>query len=388
MKVAGQLVSLQVEHALDHRGITPFSRKVRSAEYASFGISGLDFLASGVPMGALTEMVGPESSGRTTVALSVISALVQGGGVCAWVDIADALDPESAEASGVDLARLLWVRCGEPLRSASEHCATSAQSAQAFVHNRPGTQAQVDSPHPRSEGRGMPEAIGAMLKAQGGLYDRQARSSGRVVGTPGAPNRSVSYRSEDRKEQVNSDRLPARRGDNLAILPRCVEPQLRRTLSLTSGKRSPVRHSSLREDSTKTLKMSLWKPLDHGLRTTDLLLHNGGFSAIVLDLGGIPPEFAWRIPLATWFRFRAACERTRTSLILLTQHPCARSSAELVLRLQPGIFEAHGNVMVGIDYNAVIERNRFAESEPRIVSIRKSPQSVQPGKWKSGAAWA
>ena len=94
------------------------------------------------------------------------------------------------------------------------------------------------------------------------------------------------------------------------------------------------------------------------------LLQGGGFGAIVLDLGSLPPEMAWRIPLATWFRFRAACERTRASLLLLTQHPCARSSAELVVRMEAGDMEAESRVMTGIRYRAVVERSRTQEQGP------------------------
>lgn len=391
MKTAVQLISQQVEDALAKRSTAPFSRKMRSAEYTGFGISALDSLTRGVPVGALTEMVGPESSGRTTAALSVVSALVQRGGLCAWVDVADALDPESAAANGVDLARLLWVRCGERSRPAAQYHARAAQSVPALMHVPPAMQALplgAGSPHPRSEGRDMPKAVDTILTAHGGLYDRQVRQRKRLIGTPGAPNRPVSYRSDNREEQVNSDRQPARRGDNLTLMPRCAEPQPRQAPRLPPPQRTPEKRSDLPEGSVSTPEKSLWKPLDQALRTTDLLLHNGGFGAIVLDLGGVPPGLAWRIPLATWFRFRAACERTRTSLILLTQHPCARSSAELVLRLKAGEIEALGNVMAGVRYDAAIERSRFAESEPRVVSIRKQPQPEGPGQWKSGAAWA
>ncbi len=56
-------------------------------------------------------MVGPESSGRTSVALSFIAQMTRTGKVCAWVDVSNALHPESAAASGIDLSRLLSVRC-------------------------------------------------------------------------------------------------------------------------------------------------------------------------------------------------------------------------------------------------------------------------------------
>ena len=63
-------------------------------------------------MGAITELVGPESSGRTSLALSFIGQLTKAGKVCAWVDVSNALHPESAAASGIERSRLLWVRCG------------------------------------------------------------------------------------------------------------------------------------------------------------------------------------------------------------------------------------------------------------------------------------
>jgi recombination protein RecA len=131
-----------------------------------------------------------------------------------------------------------------------------------------------------------------------------------------------------------------------------------------------------------------WPVLDQALRVADLLLQGGGFSVIVLDLGSTAPEVAWRIPLATWFRFRAACERTRVSLILLTQHPCARSSAEVVVRLEGGSIEAESRVMTGVHYQSVVQRSRSHESEARVVPIRKPPQSATAGSWKSEAAWA
>lgn len=392
MKATVQRISQQVEQALAYRDVSPFSRKVHSADFACFSISALDTLTCGVPVGAVTEMVGSESSGRTTAALSIVSALVHGGGVCAWIDVADVLDPESASANGVDLARLLWVRCSGHPQTSSQHLARAAQSVPALTRKPAAARAPHQgsgSLHPRSEVRDMPEAVGAVLQPHGGLYDRQVGQGKRLlIGTPGAPNLPLSSRSENREEQINSDRLPPRRGGNLAILPRCAELQPRQAPSPSPVKRGPTKQSNLPGDLARTLKTSLLKPLDQALRTTDLLLHNGGFGAIVLDLGSVPPEFAWRIPLATWFRFRAACEQTRTSLILLTQHPCARSSAQLVLRLQPGTIEAHGNVMAGVHYNTAIERSRFSESEPHVVFIRKPPQSERPGQWRSGAAWA
>src|ERR1700722_17894542 len=79
------------------------------------GIREIDaLLRGGLPVGAISEIVGPECSGRTSLALALVAGMTQAGQVCAWVDVSDTLHPESAAAVGVDLTRLLWVRCGVP----------------------------------------------------------------------------------------------------------------------------------------------------------------------------------------------------------------------------------------------------------------------------------
>jgi len=67
-------------------------------------------LGGGFPRGQLSEIHGPASSGRTGVALGLLSGLTRGGGLAAWVDPSDRLDPESARISGADLSRVLWLR--------------------------------------------------------------------------------------------------------------------------------------------------------------------------------------------------------------------------------------------------------------------------------------
>lgn len=76
------------------------------------GISQVDQQYGGIPRGAITEIVGAASSGRTTLLYSLLAEATRRGEVCALVDASDAFDPESAAAAGMDLRRMLWVRCG------------------------------------------------------------------------------------------------------------------------------------------------------------------------------------------------------------------------------------------------------------------------------------
>lgn len=75
------------------------------------GLDAVDrLLGGGFPRGGLSEITGPPSSGRTSLAAALAAAATRAGEVAAWVDPADALDPASLAAAGVALERLLWVR--------------------------------------------------------------------------------------------------------------------------------------------------------------------------------------------------------------------------------------------------------------------------------------
>ena len=61
----------------------------------------------GLPRGRVVEIYGPESSGKTTVALHAVANAQAGGGICAFIDAEHALDPDYAKSLGVDTDALL-----------------------------------------------------------------------------------------------------------------------------------------------------------------------------------------------------------------------------------------------------------------------------------------
>jgi len=102
----------RVELALAGRVAAPFTYRDRKiVETAPVGIPEIDSLAGGLPRGGLTEICGPSCSGRTSLLISALVERTAHAEVCALVDGRDAFDPESAEAAGVELKQLLWVRC-------------------------------------------------------------------------------------------------------------------------------------------------------------------------------------------------------------------------------------------------------------------------------------
>lgn len=102
----------QVELALAGRVPAPFTYRDRKVvETVPAGIPEIDSLTGGLPRGGLTEVCGPNCSGRTTLLLSALAARTADSEACAFIDGRDAFDPHSAEAAGVKLDRVLWVRC-------------------------------------------------------------------------------------------------------------------------------------------------------------------------------------------------------------------------------------------------------------------------------------
>ena len=81
------------------------------AAVAPTGIGSLDArLGGGFPRGQLSELVGPRSSGRTSLLLQMLAASTARGELVALVDALDVFDAGSASAAGIDLAQLLWIR--------------------------------------------------------------------------------------------------------------------------------------------------------------------------------------------------------------------------------------------------------------------------------------
>ena len=347
----------QIEAALAHRipsALTPAPRIVRPV--APTGIAAVDeLLHGGLPLGAITEIAGPECSGRTSLALSFVAHLIREAKVCAWIDVSNTFDPLSAAAVGVDLNWFLWVRCGvsKPSNSSRlseyasappEQCSIPAAAFERLHHGSFGG-------HPRGEVKGLSEAVSVFLRPQ-------------------------------------------------STTPCCGEPQPR--LPLQKKEIEPVRLQADFQPAKFSGRFSQrrahlekpWSRIDQALHIADLLLQAGGFSAIVLDMGSIAPEYATRVPLATWFRYRAAAERTQASILLLTQHACARSSASLLLSMQQGSpLREETTVFTGIEHRLTLRRERF-QPEPfsmmqtNVIPIRRPPQSEREASWQSHPAWA
>ncbi len=339
---SASIIRLQIETALAHRipsALTPIQKLMRPV--APTGVSEVDeLLEGGLLVGAITEIIGPESSGEDkhcTLLREPAHPCWEGMRVGGCIGCALS---RIRGCSGVDFA--ICSGCGAELpKRRRSHPSTIS------FHYR-------EIPDPCAH--------------QDGIARRRLR-------------RTPAQRSQRTPRSCERLLRPE------AIAPRCAEPQRRvgeQRETFAARPRPRAQQTSLRMNSGKP-----WARIEQALRATDLLLQAGGFSAIVLDMASVAPEYASRVPLATWFRYRAAAERTQAVFLLLTQHSCAKSSGELLLRFparqgarrrQDGI---HGNRTPPAGRAQALHAGTHKR-----VPLRKPPQRADAARWKSQTTWA
>jgi hypothetical protein len=87
-------------------------------DYLPTGITEIDTLTGGLPRGAITEIFGAASSGRTSLMVASLANATANEETCALVDLHDTFDVASAAHANLDFDRLLWIRCGGNLEHA------------------------------------------------------------------------------------------------------------------------------------------------------------------------------------------------------------------------------------------------------------------------------
>jgi recombination protein RecA len=339
------------------RGWEGISARQREAlECQSTGIAQLDvILRGGIPRGSLMELHGRSSSGRTGLCLSLLAQATGEQRTCAFVDVSDSLDPMSLAAAGVDLTRLLWVRCGDG--------GSTLLRSDSLPRSIPGRVRDAKAPpklyktkrqdcgwrHPRDQVRGMETAISSVMRN----------------GEHKITEMNVAARCAD--EQVERDRELPRRGENVRSLagPRecdrvAYHPDHKQNLS----------------DSEKP-----WKRLEQGLRVTDLLLHSGGWGVVVFDFGNVSWVDVRRIPLSTWFRFQRIVEGTPTILVLLGEEPCAKSCASLALRCRRKSDEWRS--AASAQMRSAMTTLRGFEVEVEVARSRMRPGHAESIRWQA-----
>jgi recombination protein RecA len=238
------------------------------------GVPTIDaLLGGGIPIGGVTELTGLASSGRTSLAFSLL-AEATAESACAYVDVDDTVDPKSAAAARVSLSNLLWVRVA-PVGS-SRNATTFPGKLSIDLATDPRRMAAGSyggRNHPRTETRGLDAALGKML-----IEKNEARLQ-KSEGTPGFPNHKLGLAAAP-EEQVAWEHHNARHADasdpiRQADHRAADEARQRAQVSVSIG--SPLKKIE-----------KPWTRLDKAIRAADQVLQSGGFRLVILDLGSVP----------------------------------------------------------------------------------------------------
>ena len=127
-----------------------------------------------------------------------------------------------------------------------------------------------------------------------------------------------------------------------------------------------------------------FKPLEQAFKAADILVQNGGFSLIAMDLRDIDGRDLRKVPLTTWFRFARVVETTEMALIVLATYPAAQSCAALTLDTRTVSAswsnrdcDSHAVLLTSAEHHLEVSRDR----------TRKVPQAVKP-EFISTPKWA
>ncbi|HLK03853.1 MAG TPA: hypothetical protein VKT53_05390 [Candidatus Acidoferrum sp.] len=335
------------------RGMEGFRGQV-AAELQPCGVVELDaVLGGGFPRGSLVELCGAASSGRTGLAFSLLAQATAQQEACAFVDVSDSLDPASLAAAGVDLPRVLWVRCGE-----TQGKSDGAESSGFFAAPEKRTREKAAYPasektlrgqfwtHPREQLRGIEKEIPSLLRGRA----KVAESAGIHV------------------VNVRAGRDLAKKSPELS--PSKIE--MSRNSARENYEKASVRY--------QTAGAKPWKRLEQALKTTDLLLHSGGWGVVVVDLADISWVDARRINLNVWFRFRRELENTKTILLLLGEESCAKSCASLVLRCER---KAEHWSRAAQDCNSGVSILQGFAVQGEVMRSRKQSQPADCARWQT-----
>lgn len=132
--------------------------------------------------------------------------------------------------------------------------------------------------------------------------------------------------------------------------------------------------------------------LEQAFKAADILVQNGGFHLIAIELSNVEERRLRNVPLTTWFRFARVAEKMQTALVFLTSYPAAQSCAGLTLHMNVGETRWLGSTTrqhrnnSGQKEHALASVLEGAECKVEIGRMRKPVQSVKPN-FTATAAW-
>jgi recombination protein RecA len=106
------------------------------------------------------------------------------------------------------------------------------------------------------------------------------------------------------------------------------------------------------------------KAVEQAFKAADILIQNGGFGVIAIDLGNVDEKLIRKVPLTTWFRFARVMEALPAALVILLPYSAAQSCAALTLNLAASAqwsgteMVSHTRLISRVEFNVEVGRTR------------------------------
>jgi recombination protein RecA len=106
------------------------------------------------------------------------------------------------------------------------------------------------------------------------------------------------------------------------------------------------------------------KAVEQAFKAADILIQNGGFGVIAIDLGNVDEKLIRKVPLTTWFRFARVMEALPAALVILLPYSAAQSCAALTLNLAASAqwsgteMVSHTRLISRVEFNIEVGRTR------------------------------
>jgi recombination protein RecA len=253
--------------------------------------------------------------------------------------VSGVFDAQFAAEIDVDMEKLLWVRCGGPRTKDCEAERVALLS------------------EPMSLELMMAGPLNINLIEAGGVLAGLTDAGGAVAVLP-------EFETKKPVQGVSLQEQTMVAGDARQLRVELIESGGGRGCSSSGSLTRRCSSYGAVGRSRLDLKQQM-KPLEKAFKAADILLQNGGFGFIAVDLSGVDERLLRKVPKATWFRFSRVAEKTQTTLVFLASYPAAGNCSAWTLRMKGmraiwsgSVGAPHTNILSDVSFCAEITRSR------------------------------
>jgi recombination protein RecA len=277
--------------------------------------------------------------GTASILNMLLARVTRADHYCALVDVSGVFDAQFAAEIDVDMEKLLWVRCGGPRTKDCEAERVALLS----------------------------EPMSLELMMAGPLNTNLIEAGGVLAGLTDAGGDVAVLPELEMKKPVQGVSLQEQAmvaGDARQLRVELIESGGGRGWSSSGSLTRRYSSYGVVSRSRLDLKQQM-KPLEKAFKAADILLQNGGFGFIAVDLSGVDERLLRKVPKATWFRFSRVAEKTQTTLVFLASYPAAGNCSAWSLRMKGmraiwsgSVGAPHTNILSDVTFRAEVTRSR------------------------------